>query len=310
MCTDAIPSYGSIYALGHRAIAEIFNEEVLVEEKIDGSLFAFGVLDGELRFRSKGQQLFVDSNGVCSQKMFQKAVDTAMRLKPFLRPGWVYYGEFLQKPKHNTLAYTRIPKDNIILFDISDRNENFLPYDEKRHEALSLGLECAPLICEGTVSDFNSLKLFLSIESVLGGTKIEGVVVKNYARFGLDKKCYKGKLVSEAFKESNNETHKVASKGSVIGALIASLKTDARWRKAIQHLREEGKLEGSPRDIGNLIREIKDDILKEEQDHIIHVLYNHFLPEILNGVIRGFPEWYKDYLAKQAFEDANDNTNI
>jgi ATP-dependent RNA circularization protein (DNA/RNA ligase family) len=38
-----ILSYPSIYALGHRAIRELFDGPVVVEEKIDGSQFSFGV---------------------------------------------------------------------------------------------------------------------------------------------------------------------------------------------------------------------------------------------------------------------------
>jgi hypothetical protein len=35
-------SYSSIYALGHKALAELFMEPVLIEEKVDGSQFSFG----------------------------------------------------------------------------------------------------------------------------------------------------------------------------------------------------------------------------------------------------------------------------
>ena len=46
-------SYPKVYALGHPATKDIFSGEVLVEEKIDGSQFSFGVIDGVLRTRSK-----------------------------------------------------------------------------------------------------------------------------------------------------------------------------------------------------------------------------------------------------------------
>ena len=57
-----IHSYPSIYALGHKAVADIFNEPVLVEEKVDGSQFGFGIYEtdpGEWapRCRSKGAEL-------------------------------------------------------------------------------------------------------------------------------------------------------------------------------------------------------------------------------------------------------------
>ena len=42
------------------------------------------------------------------------------------------------------------------------------------------------------------------------------------------------------------------------------VRTPARWNKAIQHLRERGLLEDSPRDIGLILREIPEDVLKED----------------------------------------------
>jgi len=61
-----------------------------------------------------------------------------------------------------------------------------------------------------------------------------------------------------------------------------------------------GTLEGSPRDIGALIREIPDDILKEEGEEIKKALFEHFWPDIRQSCHTRFPEWYKQELAKQA----------
>jgi len=43
-------SYPSVYAIGHKAIEEIFLGPVLIEEKIDGSQFSWGIIDGELQY--------------------------------------------------------------------------------------------------------------------------------------------------------------------------------------------------------------------------------------------------------------------
>ena len=43
-----IHSYSKVYQIGHKVIRDIFNDEVLIEEKIDGSQFSFGVIDGVL----------------------------------------------------------------------------------------------------------------------------------------------------------------------------------------------------------------------------------------------------------------------
>ena len=107
-----IHSYPSVYAIGHKAISNLFVGPVVVEEKVDGSQFSMALLDGVLVCRSKGAQLVVDA----PEKMFQRAVDVARSLQ--LTPGWVYRCEFLGKPKHNTLAYARIPERHLIVFDV------------------------------------------------------------------------------------------------------------------------------------------------------------------------------------------------
>ena len=61
-----IPSYPSIYALGHRAIAEILSSPVVIEEKIDGSQFSMCRTDGVLSCRSKGKDMILDA----PEKMF------------------------------------------------------------------------------------------------------------------------------------------------------------------------------------------------------------------------------------------------
>jgi hypothetical protein len=291
-------SYPSIFALGHKAIEQLFYGPVTVEEKIDGSQFSMGIFNGELKARSKGAQLHVDA----PEGMFKKAVEAAAALD--LHDGWTYRGEYLSKPKHNTIAYSRVPAHNIILFDINTDEEAYLTYNQKLAEADRLGLEIVPLLHWGVVIDINDLLKMLDVESVLGGSKIEGIVIKNYAHFGADKKVLMGKYVSEAFKEIHNKEWKQSNpgQGDIIQRLITELKTEARWQKAVQHLDEAGKLTWTPKDIGTLIAEAKADIRKECEEHIKFTLYQWAIDQILRGSTGGLPEWYKEQLlARQTF---------
>ena len=295
-----LPSYSSIYNLGHKAIADLFEKEVIIEEKVDGSQFAMGVINGEILIRSKRQNMIVDY----PEKMFALGALTAKTLAPFLKPNWIYYGEFLSKPKHNSLKYNRVPNANIIIFDIvrGGGTEDYLEYDEKFREAHNIGLECVPLLDCGRITGADSIRHLLERESILGGSKIEGVVVKpsHYDCFGADKRVLMGKYVSEAYKE----THKVEWKQNddIFLSLIKALKTDARWEKAIQHLREAGTLEDSPRDIGPLMKEIAEDIEREESDMIRDTLFKWAFPRIKRAVVSQFPEWYKQRLLDKQFD--------
>ena len=303
--SDSWHSYPSIFALGHRALSELLLDPVVVEEKVDGSQFSFGLFDQEdgqrvLRCRSKGAQL----NLVAPEKMFVRAVDVVRELP--LTLGWTYRAEYLLKPKHNALAYDRIPEKHLMVFDINTGHEEYMPYDQKASECARLGLEIVPLVYEGVLDTFANFRSMIDRVSALGGQKVEGVVVKNYSRFGPDKKVLMGKFVSESFKEVHASEWKAAnpSKSDIVDRLIDMLRTPARWNKAVQHMRERGEITDSPRDIGLLIKEVQADIEKECMPLIAEKLAEWALPQIRRGVVRGLPEHYKEELLKRQFEVA------
>ena len=298
---SGINSYGKLYNLGHRAIVDLLLDEVLVEEKIDGSQFSMAKINGELYCRSKGKELIIDA----PEKMFNKAVDTAKELLPMLNEGWFYRGEYLQKPKHNTLSYLRTPEKNIMIFDIDTGDQNYLSYDDKKAECERLGLECIPFIHKGKIDKIEQLNELLKRTSVLGGADIEGVVIKNYSRFGVDGKTLMGKHVSEAFKEVHSVEWRKSNptKGDIIEQLILGYRTEARWHKAIQHVKERGELTDTPKDIGTLMKEISIDTKAECEDEIKERLFKYAWPKISRSISAGFPQFYKNELMKKQFDN-------
>lgn len=297
-------SYSSIFNMGHKAIADLLKGPVYVEEKVDGSQFSFGMTEeGELKIRSKGCEMVLDA----PEKMFSFAAATVKRLGPLLHPGWTYRGEYLRSPKHNALIYSRIPKDNIILFDIEIGECEFLSYEEKKMEADRLGLETVPLLHVGMVENLEEFRHFLNLQSILGGQNVEGVVVKpiGYGLFGKDKKVLMGKFVSEAFKEVHGRMWKAdnPTAGDIVAMLGSSYSTQARWQKALQHLTEQGIITDSPQDISALMKEVPTDIKRECEDEIKEKLFAFAWPHIARMSARGLPEWYKTVLLKKAFEN-------
>lgn len=283
-------SYPKIYALGHAYLTDLLLDEVVVEEKVDGSQFSFGILGGVLRARSKSKELVIDH----PEALFGKAVEVIKTLP--LREGYVYRAEYLQKPKHNALSYNRAPTNHLALFDIHVGDEIYLSPKEKAEEAARIGIDCVPVFYRGKIENADCIREFLEHVSFLGGPKIEGVVIKNYHRFGIDGKAVMGKYVSEAFKEVHRTEWKVANpkSGDVIQNLKETLKTEARWRKAIQHLAENGTLQNAPQDIGPLIKEIVADTKEECTELIKQKLFEWAWPQIARAITSGFPEWYKN----------------
>lgn len=297
--------YPSIYALGHGAIKDLFMEDVIVEEKLDGSQFSFGVFTNqegvnELKCRSKGAVL----NLVAPEKMFIQAVEAVRSVEHLLTPNWTYRGEYLAKPKHNTLVYDRIPEKHIMIFDINTDHEKYLSKEEQQAECVRIGFESMPIIYQGIMEELSIFRSFLDRISILGGAKIEGVVVKQYKRFGADGKALMGKFVSEEFKEVHTGSWKERNPTplGIIELLVNQYATPARYQKAVQHLKEDGKIEGTPRDIGSIIAECSKDIHKECAEEIKDKLFEFFWEKVRRGVTNQIPTWYKEQLLKQQFE--------
>jgi hypothetical protein len=265
------------------------------------SQFSFGIFNGEIKCRSRGKELILDA----PEKMFIKAIETVKELAPKLKDGWTYRGEYLQKAKHNVLAYDRAPDKFIILFDINTGQENYISYEEKKKEAERLGLEIVPKLYEGKLDSPEKIMQLMETVSILGGQKIEGMVFKNYNQFGRDKKVLMAKHVSEAFKEVHRKEWKVSNPGKkdIIDQLVESYKTEARWNKAIQHLAEAGVLTNTPKDIRALLKEVGQDTKKECEEEIKEKLFKWAWPQIQRRISGGLPEWYKNKLMKSQFED-------
>jgi hypothetical protein len=237
------------------------------------------------------------------EKMFSFAAETVRRIGNLLYPGWTYRAEYLRAPKHNTLEYGRVPVGHLIIFDIDTGLETYLDYHGKRLEAERIGLESVPVLYTGIVTPA-MLQELLTTDSILGKVKIEGVVVKplHYNIFGPDKKCIFGKYVSPQFKEMHAKAWKQENptSGDVLDALAASLKTEARWEKSVQHLRDRGVLSNSPKDIGGVIKECVTDVEKECADEIKERLWQWAWPHLRRMVVAGMPEWYKEKLLKES----------
>lgn len=292
-------SYPKVWAVGHAALtnAGFMDAECVFEEKVDGSQFSFGVFGGELKCRSKGVQLQVDA----PEGMFLRAVEAAKSLAPVLHDGWTYRAEYLQSPKHNTLAYSRIPVNHLIIFDIATGEEQYLSAGEKERESARIGLECVPVLHVGKINA-ELPPLLLDRLSILGNVKIEGFVMKpREVIFGTDKKPLIGKYVSEAFKEIHGKEWKKSNptNSDIVLAIGERFATEARWQKAIQHHLENGG-ENDVKAIGQLIKAIQSDVLEEGKDEILEALWQFAKPSITRLCVRGFPEWFKAKLMADA----------
>ena len=91
-------NYQKVYALGHKYIQGIFDGDVLIEEKIDGSQINFSksIEDGTINIYSRTTKLDCDN----PDKMFEKGVYYILSIEEKLTPGFTYHGEYLNNLKH------------------------------------------------------------------------------------------------------------------------------------------------------------------------------------------------------------------
>lgn len=212
-----------------------------------------------------------------------------------LNPNWVYFGECLTKRKHNRIAYGRMPKGSLVLFDIFDVElDSYLPRHKLEEEAVLLGIEVVPELFVGPFSEMPKFKELLDRESFLGDHNIEGVVIKDYP----GKTFFK--VVSQEFQEISQQKRVRTPKDSdkYLDDLFDAYRTESRWHKAVQHLRDEGKLDGTMRDIGPLLMELSSDFEDECRLILQEQLYNLFRKRAIKKVAQGFAEWYRTQLGQ------------
>ncbi|OGK08519.1 hypothetical protein A2767_05475 [Candidatus Roizmanbacteria bacterium RIFCSPHIGHO2_01_FULL_35_10] len=292
--------YPKILELGATPILDIFKYDVIVEEKVDGSLFRFGkTKKGEFFMGSKSVDIYEDN----IPKMFEKACNYALKIKDKITNGFVFFCEYLEKPKHNVLVYGRIPKNNLMLFEVWD-GEKFL-FEIKEKWAKKFNIETSSVLFKGKIKSVEDINHLLEKESLLGKEKVEGLIAKNYRDFyllGGKAEPMFGKYVREQFKERHATEWKIKTTKGKLESYIESFRNENRWMKAIFHLRDQEKLEFEPRDIGKLLKEVEGDIKEEEKEKIKEYLYRNYIDQIIRTATKGFPEFYKKWLLERGLK--------
>jgi hypothetical protein len=111
------------------------------------------------------------------------------------------------------------------------------------------------------------------------------------------------KFVNSLFREVNKADFRERNpkQGDILLKLIDTYGTEARWQKAVQHLREQGKIQDAPQDIGIILREINEDVLQECKEEIRDTLFAWAWKDVSRGITKSFPQWYKRQLEESQF---------
>ena len=204
------PKYEKIYVLGHEDNERIFDDpedEIIIEEKIDGGNFRFYISEeGKVIIGSRTQQLTSNEGEDDNMnKQFRRCSDfvreklKGKKLKDYT--GYIFYGENCIK---HTMSYDWEKIPPFLGFDIKASN-GYVGYATKCRLFSELDLPIVPLIWEGKAKDIPIINESFVPKSVYQSAttedqQAEGVVIKNYS------KGIFAKYVRDAFKEANAET--------------------------------------------------------------------------------------------------------
>lgn len=188
--------YEKIHRLGKEETDGILDEELIVQEKVDGANVSIFWHKGEVRCGTRTRMLPLDE----SFRGFQETVRANPRISDFLADNTdlILYGEWLVK---HTITYPDVAYEKIYLFDIySTKLDRWLNQGSVREVSEELGLQYPHVFARGKLT-LEEIQEFVGKSAIAPAG--EGVVLKaeNFVnKFG--DHVY-AKVVHEKFKESN-----------------------------------------------------------------------------------------------------------
>ena len=256
-----------------------WDSQWFIQEKVDGSQITFQLDDttGKVRAWCKGKE---KTSGAQS---FGPTVDALQSLAPLLDSSYTYHGEHLPSRRVNILTYDRVPRLNVVLYDVVVDGNKWLGPLNIATEAARLGLEMVSLLrwnLKGASDPLIAVKHNLqcmeerTLSSFLGGEP-EGVVLKCYDPVGTQ---YRRKFVRDRFKEKRVGPAVTIRQGpilppsQVLDEIGEQYDTEARLLKGIYRVRDRLNLKGCPPmtvPLYNIVRkELDDDLLAEWGEQI------------------------------------------
>jgi len=219
-----------------------------------------------------------------------------------------YHGEAVCSTRHNVVQYQRVPRFYFVLYDLQEEStKKYLSLEELEEEGKRTNLETVATLYRNTdesVSPYVICETLITaitkgeIKSMLGGD-VEGVVLKHHSFVDSHGKKVSTKLkwVTEKFQERQTEKKPPPEKLTHEGFLVflgSQFSTEARYHKAVQHLRERGILtDDLPTNITLLVEELDKDLQEEHTNLFKNYLWVEFSPIIKSHAREGFSQWYK-----------------
>lgn len=162
--------------LSETEIATLLEDEVFIEEKLDGANLGISLdADGELRAQNRGQYLPQPFSGQFS-RLNSWLGQHAANLKQALTPEMILFGEWCAA--RHSLDYNKLP-DWFLLFDVYDRKAGKFWSRERRNQlAEQLGIAIVPLLKKTKITVEQLVQLLEETYSDYRNGRVEGVVIR------------------------------------------------------------------------------------------------------------------------------------
>lgn len=263
--------YDKIKTLGNKENEDIFkhyNDDIYIEEKIDGANFRFSIYEGMIVFGSRNTILENTSNNNWTKcvNFVKEKVNNSILSDLENLSNLVFFGECCIP---HTLKYNLDIIPPFLGFDIWDNtNEKYLNPVFRNEIFEFLNLPVVPTIKKLKVYEINILDDMLVPMSLyrkgIDNELAEGIVIKNY------KKQIFAKVVRSEFKEENKKIFRGSPKHAKNDTEKIYLKysTTARIKKVALKLRDEENVEINRKMMHKLPNAIIYDIYEEHGKEI------------------------------------------
>ena len=300
--------YPKILHVGAPLVETIFFNEVEITEKVDGSQCRIHLTEDAVMVGSKNQ-------GIADYGMFEIAHDQGKRIHD--ETDWRTLGdditlfcEFLKTPSHNTIKYDRVPLNNLYLFGVMLGNDHMVR-GGLIEIAEHLDIDPPNVLSNGLIESAEELKEFMTHQSYLGGSLVEGVVIKNYNRtydpLQVHSQAYIGypmaaKYVRDDFKVANSKQWNTLTRKKGVDSLVDMFFVEARFLKTVQHLMDEGSIEYQKKDLQFLIPEFFNDLMEEKKEEMTRMIMGEIFKALKKRASGYVVKSWVDYLTERQFE--------
>ena len=275
--------YDKIKQLGDEENKELLTspeDEIVIEEKLDGANTRFMIKNGKVIFGSHSQQLTSDDGNPDNvNKNFKKSYEL---IKSKIEPlpasilaeleGLTFFGETMIR---HTLDYDWNNIPAFVGFDIYNAKlEKYCEWSHARLLFSELNIEFVPVLWHGQVKDFkiedwtdDKMPKAKWASQSSPDQQVEGICIKNFV------KQLMGKIVRTKFIEKNIKTFgggkkKARTEGNNDAEVCAIYCTNARIDKQVFKMLDEDK-KLSMELMGELIRRVCADVFEESWKDIV-----------------------------------------